>query len=463
VTDSRVPGSCRDPSGFLYRRDGVLLRQVNPEYAEDYDQLKSSGLYDELVAQQLLIPHEEVDPELAHSQTAYKVLKPEPLAFISYPYEWCFSQLKDAALLTLDIQQRAYAKGMVLKDSTAYNVQFHNGKAIFIDTLSFERYEKGTPWSAYRQFCQHFLAPLALMSKVDIHLNQLFRTNIDGVPLELAAQLMPFKSRFSPSLAMHLFMHARGIAEAGRQKGAQGGSQKQRSFSQAAFLGLIDSLRSAITKLDWKPGGTEWFDYYEANNQYGEAGLEEKDKLVEDFVSQVPAGTVWDLGGNTGRFSRIAVGQGSNVICADIDPGCVEANYRYVKEHKETTLLPLQLDLTNPSPAIGWANAERDAFTERGPADMILALGLVHHLVIANNVAISMLAEFFSRSCQYLVVEFIPKGDPQMDKLLSSRPDIFPDYEKESFEASFSKYFRIARQEHVPHTPRTLYLMEVLN
>jgi ribosomal protein L11 methylase PrmA len=461
VTDLRIPGSFRDPSGFLYHRDNVLLRQINPVYADDYDTLKSSGLYDELVGKQLLIPHEEVDVGLAHSQPAYKVIKPEPLAFISYPYEWCFSQLKDAALLTLDIQSRAYAKGMVLKDATAYNVQFHNGKAIFIDSLSFELYKKGTPWSAYRQFCQHFLAPLALMSKVDIHLNQLFRTNIDGVPLELAAELMPFKSRLSPSLAMHLFMHARSIAEAGRQKGAQGGNQSQRAFSQAAFLGLIDSLRSAISNLNWKPGGTEWFDYYEANNQYGEAGLEEKDKLVEDFVSQVQFKTAWDLGGNTGRFSRIAARQGAKVICADIDPGCVEANYRYVKENGETTLLPLRLDLTNPSPAIGWANAERQSFVERGPADMILALGLVHHLVIANNVAIPMLAEFFARSCRYLVVEFIPKGDPQMDKLLSSRPDIFADYDKEHFEAYFSGHFRILKQANVPHTPRTLYLMEV--
>lgn len=462
MTDSQIPGSFRDPSGFLYRRDGVLLRQVDDVYAADYDALNSSGLYAELVDKQLMIPHAEVDASLAHSQPAYKVIKPEPVAFISYPYEWCFSQLKDAALLTLDIQRRAYAKGMVLKDASAYNVQFHNGKAVFIDTLSFERYEQGSPWAAYRQFCQHFLAPLALMSHVDIHLNQLFRTNIDGVPLGLAAAMMPFKSRLNLSLTMHLFMHANSIAKAASQKGVPGQSS-QRIFSQAAFLGLIDSLRSAISKLDWKPGGTEWFDYYEANNQYGEAGLEEKDRLVGEFVSQVEVGTVWDLGGNTGRFSRIAAGRGANVICADIDPGCVEANYRYVRKHGETTLLPLRLDLTNPSPAIGWNNDERNSFTERGPADMILALGLVHHLVIANNVAIPMLAKFFASYCRYLVVEFIPKGDPQMDKLLSSRPDIFPDYEKESFEAYFSSHFRILKQASVPHTPRTLYLMEVIS
>jgi ribosomal protein L11 methylase PrmA len=439
----------------------VLLRQVNDAYAADYEELKSSGLYDDLVANELLIPHEEVDTSLAHTQPAYKVIRPERLAFISYPYEWSFSQLKDAGLLTLDIQSRAYAKGMVLKDASAYNVQFHRGKPVFIDTLSFEHYEAGSPWSAYRQFCQHFLAPLALMSRVDIHLNQLFRTNIDGIPLEMAAAMMPYKSRFSPSLGMHLFMHARGIAQAAGQKGASS-RPSQRKFSEAAFLGLIDSLRSAVSKIDWKPGGTEWFDYYEANNQYGEQGLEEKDKLVSSFVSQVEVATVWDLGGNTGRFSRIAADQGAEVICADIDPGCVEANYRLVRQKRETNLLPLRLDLTNPSPAIGWGNAERQSFTERGPVDMILALGLVHHLVIANNVPIPMLAEFFAGSCKHLVVEFIPKGDPQMDKLLSSRPDIFPDYEKGQFESYFSKYFRIVDQAPVPHTPRTLYLMEAI-
>jgi len=191
-----LPSSFRDPSGFLFLRDGFIYRQVNTIYRENYDYLISSNLYKTLVDAELLIPHHEVDIKKARSDEIYKVIKPELILFISYPYEWCFSQLKDAALTTLEIQKKSLDFGISLKDCSAYNIQFRKGKPIFIDTLSFERYHQGKPWVAYRQFCQHFLAPLALMSYKDIRLNQLFRVYIDGPPLDLTSSLLPFRTRF---------------------------------------------------------------------------------------------------------------------------------------------------------------------------------------------------------------------------------------------------------------------------
>jgi hypothetical protein len=246
MTTDRISGSFRDPSGFLYWKNEVLLRQVNESYAPHFEQLASSGLYEELSSARLLIEHQLVDNSLQATTNAYRVLQPEFIPHISYPYEWSFSQLKDAALLTLDIQKRALDKGMTLKDASAYNVQFLRGRPIFIDTLSFEINEPGVPWVAYRQFCQHFLAPLALMAKVDIGLNQLFKTNIDGIPLPLATSLLPWRTRFSPALYMHLWLHARSQVAATQNQRATDGQTKEKTaqkFGATAFYGLIDSLR----------------------------------------------------------------------------------------------------------------------------------------------------------------------------------------------------------------------------
>ena len=203
-------GSFRDPSGFIFTVNDTLYRQVNHLYKEEYDLIMSSGLYDHLKKSKTLVAHQEVSLDLSPDpQIAYKVIKPDPIAFISYPYEWCFSQLKEAAILTLAIAKRSLAYGMSLKDASAYNVQFKNGRAIFIDSLSFEKYIEGKPWIAYRQFCQHFLAPLALMAYRDVKMNQLLRTNIDGVPLDIASKLLPLRTRLNFGLLTHIHLHAK--------------------------------------------------------------------------------------------------------------------------------------------------------------------------------------------------------------------------------------------------------------
>jgi hypothetical protein len=242
-----VPASFRDPSGFLFVRESSLFRQVNITYKENYDHLMTSGLYRALVDAELLIPHDEIDVEPAKPDKAYKIIKPELIEFISYPYEWCFSQLKDAALTTLKVHKKAFDFGMSLKDCSAYNIQFRKGKPIFIDTLSFEKYHEGQPWVAYRQFCQHFLAPLALMSHRDIRLNQLLRVYIDGVPLDLASSLLPLSTRFSFSLLSHIHLHARSQ----KHYASRSVDTSRYKINRLSFLGLVDNLESAIKRLKW--------------------------------------------------------------------------------------------------------------------------------------------------------------------------------------------------------------------
>lgn len=451
--------SFRDPSGFLFSRQGVLYRQVNQAYQAEYDKLINTGLYAKLVKLGLLIPHEETTAEPAEASIAYKILRPEALDFVSYPYEWCYSQLKDAALTTLKVQKIALEVGMCLKDSSAYNIQFHKGRPLLIDTLSFETYREGEPWVAYRQFCQHFLAPLALMAHTDVRLSQMLRNYIDGIPLDLAARLLPGKTKLDFGLSTHIHIHA-----AAQQRYAGKAVDKaavKRGMSRNSFLGLMDSLESSVEKLQCKPGGTEWGDYYSASaGHYSPAAFEHKRQAVRGFIERISPRRMWDLGANTGEFSRIASEKGIFTAAFDIDPSAVEVNYRACREKKETHLLPLLLDLTNPSPALGWANQERHSLSERGPVEAVLALALVHHLAISNNVPLPHLAAYLGQLCQWLIIEFVPKEDSQVQKLLATREDIFPNYNTAGFEQAFSTHFTIHDTIHLLDTGRVLYLMQ---
>lgn len=456
---ARLGASFRDPSGFLFQRDGRLYRQVNRSYQADFDRLISSGLYDELANAGLLIHHAESDTSPDDPASAYRVIEPEPVPFISYPYEWSFGQLQAAALATLEIQKRALARGMSLKDSSAYNIQFHSGRPTLIDTLSFEAYREGEPWDAYRQFCQHFLAPLALMAHTDIRLGQLLRVYIDGIPLDLASRLLPRKTRFSFSLLTHLHLHA-----ASQKRYADkvvDRKQVQRRMSRTSFLGLVDNLASTVRKLAWKPAGTEWGSYYTVHN-YSEAGLTHKQQVVDRFLDLAAPQTVWDLGANTGLFSQQASRRGIATIAFDIDPAAVELNYRDSRSRADAHMLPLVSDLTNPSPALGWSNRERMSLLDRAPADAVLALALVHHLAIGNNVPLPEVARFFSRLAPWLLVEFVPKRDSQVQRMLATRLDIFDRYDRAGFEQAFGQYYRIEEAVDLQDSERTLFLLRRL-
>ena len=454
----RLPASFRDPSGFLFQQDGQLYRQVNQVCRADYDLLISSGLYLKLVKQKLLIPHEETTLTPPVPELSYKVIQPERVPFISYPYEWSFSQLKDAALLTLKIHRAALQSGMVLKDASAYNIQFLHGAPILIDTLSFAAYHPGDPWVAYRQFCQMFLAPLALMSHTDIRCGDLLRAHIDGLPLDLTGKLLPGSTRLNFGLMTHIHAHA--MAQQRYAQPAAEGKEKKAQLSQTAMTGLIESLEGTVKKLEWKPGGTVWADYYDATN-YSDQALEAKKQVVWEWLHEITPHRVFDLGANTGLFSRLALDmQDCLVISTDIDPGAVEINYLECKKNHLANLLPLVIDLTNPTPAIGWNNTERYSFIQRGPADLIMALALIHHLAISNNVPLEEISRFMASLGQTLIIEFVPKEDSQVRKLLASRQDIFPDYSLEGFSRAFAHDYILRKQVPIPETLRTLFWFE---
>ncbi|GBF23042.1 hypothetical protein tpqmel_0446 [Candidatus Gastranaerophilus sp. (ex Termes propinquus)] len=447
----RNKSSFKDPAGFVFVQDGTVFRQVNENYRENYDLLLSSGLYKTLVEKGFLISHQEVSAE---DKNCYKLLKPEVIDFISYPYEWCFSQLKDAALLTLKIQQIALSRSMSLKDASCYNVQFQSGKPVFIDTLSFEKYEEEKPWVAYGQFCRHFLTPLALMAKTDLRLSQLLKNNIDGIELDLAAKLLPGSARFDFGLLTHIFLHAKS------QKACEKKSLKQTKMSKFAQEALLDSLFSTVQKLKLPKTKTEWGEYYSDTN-YGKTAFESKKQIVKGFLTRLSPLSLWDLGANEGEFSRLAE-KNTSVLSFDIDPIAVEKNYQSVRESMVSNILPLIMDFNNPSPSLGFLSQERDGFFARAKVkkpDVTMALALVHHMAISNNLPLEMIAEFFKALSKNLIIEFVPKEDSKVQTLLSSREDIFENYTAENFERVFASEFEILAKEKVQESTRTVYLM----
>lgn len=445
-------GSYKDPSGFVFNIGSEIFRQVNISYRTSFDFLLQSGLYDELTASSLLIPHSDVTESVEFPHNAYKILKPEKVKFISYPYEWSFSMLKDAALITLEIQDRALKHGMSLKDASAFNIQFDKGKPIFIDTLSFEKYKEGMPWVAYSQFCRHFLAPLALMSYVDVRTLSFLKSNLDGIPLDLAAKLLKRKGILNIGLKIHISIHNRSI----KNSFNNAGKTVKGFFSKTAMSALVDSLRTTIKKLQWKPMQTTWSDYYFDNN-YSQLAFLDKKRLVRDMIKHCTQNTIVDLGSNSGVFSRIAAETGHFVVSFDLDPVAVENNYLKVRSEGIDNIIPLLVDISNPSPPLGWGNTERKSLSDRlGSNTTVLALAFLHHLAIGMNIPLLKIIQYFNSIGNEVIVEFIPKNDSQVQQMLSIREDIFKEYSFEEFLNLLSSKLIIDDVKNIIDSSRTI-------
>lgn len=441
------PASYRDPSGFIFIEEGIVYRQVNRCYSETYNHLMNSGLYQELQQEGLLLAHEQVDFP-GNDPDAYCIIKPEQLSFISYTYEWSFGMLKDAALLTLKIAQKAMKYGMILKDATPFNIQFHQGRMQFIDTLSFELYDESEPWIAYRQFCEHFLAPLALMHYSQKPLTQMLLAYPEGFPLHIASALLPARSKFNVHMYLHLHMNAK--INSNKTKP----DQKKAKFSSQKLKNILSSLNTAIDDLKLEYKGT-WWNYYEEAN-LREHYVTEKKKIIENWLSGSNCSTAFDAGANDGEFSKLLAAKGISVIGADSDHYAIDHMYQTVKE-KTLPIQPLVIDLSNPSPAIGVNNTERTSFKDRMKVDIVLALALIHHLCIGKNIPFAAIAKFFADLGNDLIIEYVPKSDVKIREMLLDRQNIFDWYTEEKFQQAFQEFYQLTKKETVGDSGRVLY------
>lgn len=441
------PGSFRDRSGRVYRHGDRILRGLSEAAFAGWRELEESGLYarlrerESLVGTRLLGPS-EVPSELAALGWS-AVLEHEPIPFVSHPWEWPFEMLRDAALLELDVLDEALEKGMVLRDGTAHNVQFVGSRPVFIDVPSLGPYRAGEAWAGYRQFCSELLNPLLLESVRGIPSHVLLRGALGGVPPATCARALSTRDLLRRGVLAHVWLHAKADA---RYRGTE--EDVRSELALAGFSGELvrrnsRSLRRAIEALAPPRRATAWEDY-ETRTTYSESDA----RVKEDVVRRACAGArlAWDLGANTGRYSRVAAEAGPFVVAIDSDAGCVARLYGELRRAGDRRVLPLLGDVADPSPGLGWRRSERGPLESRGRPDVVLALALVHHLVLHGNLRTEEVAAWLAGLGRRLVVEFVTKEDPMARRLLRNRDDQFDDYDLVAFERALESRGRITER-----------------
>ena len=445
-----LPSSYRDNDGFVFEKDGKIFRYIHPCFNEHYQLLMNGGLYQTLVSKGQLVTHEVITDTASFGLADGIIILPQQIHFISYPYEWSFSMLKHAALLTMQIAKTALQHNMILKDATAFNIQFQQGQPVFIDTLSFEKYEEGMPWIAYRQFCENFLAPLLLMQYCHPDIQKISTVYPNGIPLDILVSLLPKKAKWHLNTYLHIYLQANFSAKKNQQQ------NKKIELSRQKLNILFNGLYNFVNKLKAKKARSTWDDYY-TDTILGAAYLDTKTKMVQAFCSEIEFKSVLDLGANDGHFSLLF--KDKKVVAIDADANCIDTLYNRVNK-AQIDILPLVINMASPSPAIGWNNNERLSITARLKAELVIALALVHHLAIANNVPLEMIAAWLLPMGPYLLIEFVPKTDEKVQLLLQNREDIFGDYSLENFKTIFGKGYTIIQEQAIDNTGRFLFLLK---
>lgn len=450
----RISSSFRDPSGFVFIEGDTVKRVINPIYFEQYNALDKAGFYQLLFEKKYLIKHKECSNTVDQI-----VLEAEKIPFISYPYEWSFLQYKHAALLTLKIQKLCLAHNFTLKDASAFNITFHQGKPIFIDSLSFDFYKKNSPWFAYKQFIMHFLGPLVMSHYYGQDHLKTLSYSLEGNPLDKISKMLPFKSYFNPVILTNIHLLARYD-----KKYSSDDKKAKSNLSKKAQLKLIESLYDYINNLEINVN-TEWDHYYNQTNYKEESYLIKK-RATKEWMSVIKGRKIIDIGGNDGTFSRELKEGADFIIVADIDPNTVEQNYLQVLKNKEKTLLPIVADVLNPASSYGFNNQERFSFIDRVrdvKLDGCLALAVIHHITLSGNIPFDMSADFFSKMAPNLLIEFPTRKDSWVQFLLDSKRDFkehFDFYNEENFEKAYAVYFEIEKKETIDSSERILYSMK---
>ena len=447
------PSSFRDPSGFVFFHHHKYYRHIRSFYASDY-QCLMKGPYQHLVDQGMLIPHQEIGENLTGDSDFFLTLLPEQIDFISYPYEWCFDQLKDTALLCLEIMKTSINHGLILKDASPFNFQLLRGKPVLIDTLSFEQYNPGLPWIAYRQFCEGFLFPLLINHYLGLDFQQLLAVYPDGIPASLTAKILPLKSRLSLGTWLHVFLqHSVSIH-------SKPDRNKFVSFTRDKMIRLLDHLYSMIGSLKYHgSAGKDWSRYYDGEHpeEYSVA----KNRIFSDWVGEMQFSSALDLGTNLGIFAEILARNGAMVIATDMDSRCINQLYLKSRANAGKNIHPILADLAFAYSSGGFRQSERQSFSDRARMDLVSALAIIHHLVLIRNIPLVNLASYCSDlSKKYLIAEFIPLSDAKVQLMMTNKKTFHQPYDRNAFEMSFDPYFIIEQIQPIQGTERVMYKMK---
>lgn len=448
----RDPASLRDPAGFVFHDDGRVRRAVTEFGLPHFRAVRATGLIDRLITGGRLLAEQEVGTAVQGRPDVRLVLEHPRVPFISYPYEWPFRALQAAALLHLDIQIDALDAGAMLTDASAYNVQFLGPRPVFIDHLAFRPYRPGELWAAHRQFCEQFLHPLLLQSLLGVEFQPWYRGRIDGIPGADLVRLLRLRHKLRWNVLANVVAPAR-LQRLGSRPGAERRIARA-VMPREGLRGMFSSLRRWIARLS--PRGVEATTWAAYDQAVPESESREIAGFVEDFVRHASPALVWDLGCNTGRYAEVALRAGArHAIGLDSDAGALERAFQRARDER-LELLPLLVDLVNPSPGQGWRGQERAALLDRGRADAVLAIAVVHHLAIARNIPLEEIVELLTSTARQGVIGFVPHTDERARALFHGREDIFRDYTLEVFLSHLQRRARIVRQQRLQGTERTL-------
>ncbi len=454
------PGSFRDWDSRVFYDDGRVLRALSGDGLRDWLALSQSSVFAEAIAEGKLVGTSRVEEAAVDESVlagAAAVLEHERVPFVSYPYEWPFAMLRDAALLQLELLGRALAEDLTLKDASPYNVQWQGARPLFIDVGSFARLPPGEPWHAYRQFCMLFLNPLLLQAYKGIPFQPWLRGALAGISPAEARKLMSFRDLFRRGVFPHVVLHARLEGRHADTERDVGGELRSAGFRKELIAANVRRLERLVRRLEWRPGRSAWSGYG-ATTSYTDTDAGRKEAFVREVAHLRRWDLVWDVGCNEGRHARIAAESARYVVALDGDAAVVDRLYRSLADESAVTILPLVADLTDPSPALGWAGRERRTLEERGSPDLTLCLAVLHHVAITGNVPVPAFLSWLHGLGTALVVEFPTRDDPRVARLLArKRPGAHPDYDREPFERALAERFEVERSEVLSSGTRILY------
>ena len=450
--------SFRDPAGNVVLVEDHVYRIIHAEALDEWRNFSESALFRKLQEDRLLIPSysaTEVPPELSQYLQNGTVIEHERIPVISYPYEWSYEMLRQAALLHLEIMERCLDHDYILKDASSFNIQFVGPDPIFIDVLSFARWRPGESWSAYNQFCKMFLYPLLLHAYKQVPFHSWIRSELEGLDPKQVSHLMSFRDTFRSGVLTHVRMQAWMQKRFDNSSRSTRAAVRSSGFSKTAIRNNVRGLHRLLSGLPAPKEKSHW-SRYGTTHQYSDSALAQKEAFVEStLATRNEWRLVWDLGCNTGQFSQLAAKHAGYVIAMDSDHCSVDLLYERVRKEKIQNLLPLVVNLANPSPDQGWAGQERHELWSRGRPDMILCLALTHHVVLSSNIPLQAFVGWLGAAGANLIIEFVDKKDPMAERLLLNKDDTYRDYSQKNFEAYLKEHFLLEKQQ--TGATRTLY------
>jgi SAM-dependent methyltransferase len=460
------PGSFRDRSARVFYHDGEVFRGLTKGALEEWKALSATGFYRRFTESGAIVSTQQIDPSsfsaAAREHEWAAVLKHQLIPFISYPYEWSFGMLKDAALLQLDLLLAALEEDVTLKDASAYNVQWIGAAPVFVDVASFERRTPGQPWIGYRQFCQLFLYPLLLQAYRDVPFHSMLRGNLEGIDAQLCWKLLGIRDFAKAGVLTHVYLQAKAQAAYGGTGRDVRADLRAAGFDIALIKANASKLRSLVAGLAWNPRRSVWSEYA-ACGHYKDPDTAQKIEFVRSVSAAREWNLVWDLGCNVGRYSRLAAERARSVVAIDSDHLAIDRLYQALKTEGLRNILPLVGDLADPSPDLGWRNLERRRLTARGRPDLVLCLALIHHVVIGANIPLAEFLEWLRDLGADVVIEFVTRQDPMVNVLLQNKEDQYADYDLQRFERELAARFTVVGRQPIGSGTRILYHGRRLN